>query len=128
MQNKKGVSLIVLIITILVMIIIAGVVNLEDENPVAEASEAVFRQEITDLKEELKIVIFKKIVNKEIKSPKEANATTYNEIITYIPDFPKKYKDKFIIREGELFVVVENLTESERLWINKDNIITEYVK
>lgn len=130
MKNRKGISLIVLIITILVMIILAGVVivNMSKDNPVKNASKSVFLQEISDLKEELKMIISKKIINKELKSPEDVNATGYTEIIKYIPDFPKKFADKFIIRKGELFVVKQNLIEEERKWLEENKIVEEYIE
>ena len=130
MKNKKGISLIVLIITIIVMIILAGVVivNMSKDNPVKNASKSVFLQEISDLKEELKMIISKKIINKELKSLEDVNATGYTEIIKYIPDFPKKFADKFVIRKGELFVVKQNLIEEERKWLEENKIIEEYTE
>jgi len=44
---KKGISLIVLVITIIVIIILAGAVilSLANNNPIAKATEAVYRQD-----------------------------------------------------------------------------------
>ena len=52
MKNKKGISLIVLVITILVMIILAGVVivSLQESNPINKAKEAGIRDTISQLR------------------------------------------------------------------------------
>lgn len=51
MKINKGVSLIVLIITIIVIIIIAGTVILtfSSNNPIEQANEAVFKQDVSTI-------------------------------------------------------------------------------
>ena len=53
MNNKKGISLIVLVITILVMIILAGVVivSLQNDNPVDKAKEAKAKSNEANLRQ-----------------------------------------------------------------------------
>lgn len=55
MKINKGVSLIVLIITIIVIIIIAGTVILtfSSNNPIEQANEAVFKQDVSTYGSEL---------------------------------------------------------------------------
>ena len=52
MNNKKGISLIVLVITILVMIILAGVVivSLQKNNPVQKANEAKLKDSVASVR------------------------------------------------------------------------------
>ena len=52
MKNKKGISLIVLVITILVMIILAGVVivSLQDNNPIGKAKLAKLQDSVSSVR------------------------------------------------------------------------------
>ena len=52
MNNKKGISLIVLVITILVMIILAGVVivSLQDNNPIWKAKTAKLQDSVSSIR------------------------------------------------------------------------------
>ena len=58
MNKRKGISLIVLVITILVMIILAGVVvvSLQKNNPIKKAQEAKILTAVSTLKEELQLL------------------------------------------------------------------------
>lgn len=53
MERKNGISLIVLVITILVMIILAGtvIVSLQESNPINKAKEASIRENISHLRQ-----------------------------------------------------------------------------
>ena len=52
MNNKKGISLIVLVITILVMIILAGVVvvSLQKNNPIEKSKEAKIKDSVASIR------------------------------------------------------------------------------
>jgi len=54
---KKGISLIVLVITIIVIIILAGAVilSLSTNNPIFSASEATFKSDMSNIKEEINL-------------------------------------------------------------------------
>ncbi|MCX8074405.1 MAG: hypothetical protein N2749_02320, partial [Clostridia bacterium] len=55
MKQKKGVSLIVLVITIIVVIIIATAVilGLSQNNPIDSAKEATFKSDLKNMEEEI---------------------------------------------------------------------------
>ncbi|MDD2376840.1 MAG: hypothetical protein PHO88_05160, partial [Clostridia bacterium] len=59
MKNKKGISLIVLVITIIVIIILAGAVilSLANNNPIESANEATFKTNVAEYNSELAIAI-----------------------------------------------------------------------
>ena len=104
MKNKKGISLIVLVITILVMIILAGVVivSLQDSNPIDKAKEAVKATDLSTYKEELQMNILNAMVkNPDIKKS-NINESTWEEIKKYIPSMKLEHKGKFEIINGEL--------------------------
>ena len=58
-KRRKGISLIVLVITILVMIILAGVVvvSLQKNNPIERAKEAKFKSNVSIYLEELSMTV-----------------------------------------------------------------------
>jgi hypothetical protein len=58
---KKGISLIVLVITIIIIIILAGsvILSLADNNPIASASEAKLKSDIDAIKSELNLYVLK---------------------------------------------------------------------
>ena len=59
LTHKRGISLIVLIVTIIVIIILAVVVILaiSDNNPISSAKEAIFKEDITSIQDELAMYI-----------------------------------------------------------------------
>ena len=76
MKNKRGISLIVLVITIIIIIILAGAVilNLADNNPIENASEA---QILSDLDTY--------IATKDYATHSDSDAaakTVYNQVIS----------------------------------------------
>ncbi|MDD2377202.1 MAG: hypothetical protein PHD15_05310, partial [Clostridia bacterium] len=62
MKNKKGISLIVLVITIIVIIILAGAVilSLANNNPIESANEATFKTNVAEYNSELAMAITNK--------------------------------------------------------------------
>lgn len=64
-ENKKGISLIVLIITIVVIIILAVaiIINLSNTNIVNNSNSAVIKSDIANLKQELELYISNEYMN-----------------------------------------------------------------
>ncbi|MDD2377022.1 MAG: hypothetical protein PHD15_03960, partial [Clostridia bacterium] len=62
MKNKKGISLIVLVITIIVIIILAGAVilSLANNNPIESSNEATFKTNVAEYNSELAMAISNK--------------------------------------------------------------------
>lgn len=74
MKNKKGITLIALIITILVMLILVGVVismAIEEEGVIKQAGDADEKTSIAQIIEETKIQVLDKQISKEGKVYKE---------------------------------------------------------
>lgn len=111
---KKGVSLIVLVITIIVMAIIAGTVilSMKDSNHIEEANIAVL---LTDLKNaQLDLETNLKLMKIETPGFEMDNVTAKNEeVYTYIKDLKKEYVGKVWISEGELFLVKGAFKQNE---------------
>ena len=118
-KRRKGISLIVLVITILVMLILSGVVivSLSKNNPVEKAKEATFKQDIKSLIEEYTLYLSNKIAEVPGFNHRTlyANKTSLiyadmdpNEKDKTILDIIKslkgsKYEDNLEIIQGEIF-------------------------
>ena len=125
---KKGVSLLILVITVVVLAILttAIVLNVETNNTIKNAADATLLEDIANFKEQLKMVTANKIMKKELKNLKDVNAKEFAEIQEFIPDFPVKYNGKFIIVEGELCAVKDKLVEGELKAI-QDSKVTKII-
>lgn len=113
MKKKKGISLIVLIVTIIVIIILAAAVilTLNKNNTLSSAKEAVFRQDIATMKEELEI--YKANITYKGENPETLNADkksdpSVQEIITSMSN---KYANIFKIEKGKLAYIGKNKDE-----------------
>lgn len=113
LTSKKGISLIVLIITIIVIIILAVtiILTINKNNTLSSAKEAVFRQDIATMKEELEI--YKANMKYNDKNPETLNADkksdpSVQEIITSMPN---KYANILKIEDGKLVYIGKNKDE-----------------
>ena len=101
---KKGVSLIVLVITIIVMVIIAGVViiSVEDNNPIINAHETRFKTDLATVKEDAE----RKMQELIISGRGEFDIKTYNrtpeEMNVFVEKMPEDLKGFVIIENGEV--------------------------
>lgn len=79
-MNKKGFSLVVLIITIIVMIIIAAtvVLNLEDTNTINEATESKLSGQLDNVQQKLSEIVSEKMMeNKRDLLPSDRKFMNY---------------------------------------------------
>lgn len=109
-MNKKGISLIVLIVTIIVMVILAGVVivNITENNPMQDAKVTKFKTNYVNMKEELEKNILKEEILKE-----EINLVSYGELKKYMPSMTKEFAKKVVVKEGKLLLNTKNLSGRE---------------
>ncbi|MEG1485581.1 MAG: hypothetical protein RSC28_09460 [Bacteroidales bacterium] len=112
-------SLIVLVITILVMIILAGVVvvSLTKNNPIGKAGEALFKSDIGSFKDELNLGVISELAKSSRLQKTDINAIG-KDMLKYIPSMTDKYIDKLEIVDAELVFIGDK--ESEKEWA--DNI------
>lgn len=126
MQNRKGISLIVLVITIIVMIIIAGVViiSLNDENSVAEAKKVAFQNEIASTQEALEINLKTREMKDSNFDRYSVNATTEDEIKQYVKKVDKEVVKYLEVQDGMLVLrkIYSTSTDERVLWIKELNI------
>ena len=118
-KNNKGITLISLIITIIVMLILAGVslsMIMGDNSVLKQASKATISQELSKIKEEFEMeslgdTIFAKVNRTQNKT---ASALALGEELKeYIPNLPDEYVDKLAIFNGKLVYLSKDATEEE---------------
>ena len=117
-ENKKGISLIVLVVTIVVIIILVATVlyNITDGKIFGVANESVFKNDLRVIEEEFEMFVQTKATQSvgkfEIESLNAAdNGLTYNtktnekekDIYDVIPTAKKGSYGKFEIIKGELY-------------------------
>lgn len=130
MKRKKGISLIVLVITIIVIIILAGsvILNLSKNNPIESAKKAKFLSDIDTFKSDLVTYILSKsastqgrynqsLLSADINSLTENgdpadNSKNITSVITSMKN--TKYAEILEIVSGELVYVGDN--ENEIIW------------
>ena len=121
MKKSKGITIIALIITIIVMIILAGVVLATlsgDSGPITKAQEATIMSELSRYKEELELYKIEKY-SENLEFEEETltagkNVLVYNtqkqeevgkaNIKTIIPDISDTYLEKIEVIKGELLI------------------------
>ena len=116
MRNKKAISLIVLVITIIVMIILASaiIMSLDNASIFNKAESAVLMSDAKNYLNEVNLSFAEEKMEDMGFITSEVNAVTVEDIQKYIPDFEEKYYGKLIIQNGEVVYVAGNVTEEEK--------------
>ena len=127
MKKEKGITLIALVITIIVLLILAGVTiqTLTGDNGLlGKTSESKFITEIQHYNEELKLAITEDYTNSMGNRQNKFNVrrSSYNDENSFtnamkskIPSFNNKYANKLEIKEDQLNYIGED--EQERTWL-----------
>ena len=115
---KKGISLLVTIITIVVMIILSGtvVIGLIDNNPIEKAREAEFKAAFKNY--EVEFITYTLNLASNPAKLKELNAVG-DQIRIYIPSVKLDYIGLLEVVEGKLYANFEKIDESKKItWLN----------
>ncbi|MDD2376753.1 MAG: SUMF1/EgtB/PvdO family nonheme iron enzyme [Clostridia bacterium] len=131
MKEIKGISLIVLVITIVVIIILAGAVilSLANNNPIASANEATFESNVASYNSELALVISKEYLQDNLFSPSAFNKGVWDgtggnvtgTIKQYITSITPEDGAKFEIQSGKIVYV--GIDETEENWLTNIGIL-----
>jgi len=137
MKNNKGISLIVLVITIIVIIILAGsvILSLYTNNPISQASAARFKSDAQEINSEFELWISSKYVSSGgTFDPSTVNidnvsktygGQTISQILTTLKG---DNLDKYQILNGKLTYVGKIKEESDLLKDIGINVYLPYVK
>ena len=115
-EQKKGISLIVLVITIIVMIILASavIISLSNSNIITKAKEAVLKTDVKNFAGELSVSLAEQKLNNKDLEFGDVTETDVEEIKKYIPNFDEKYAGKIFIQNGELVYDASKVTANEK--------------
>ena len=120
-MNKNGISLIVLVITIIVMIIIAGaiILSLSNGNVISKAKEAKFSSDAKTYSSELTLAISEQYISNSSFNPAEfsalawdGGATITGTVKQYISSMNVKDANKYVISEGKLKYIGTDVYET----------------
>lgn len=128
---KKGLSLIMLIITIVIILILSSMVilNLNNGNLVSRASEVQFKNDLRTYQNEIAMYISSKKVKAEldgnvyytVKLNADSSSLVYDgqasngeNIITIITTMKAEDMNKYVVSEGKLCYLPEAFPESTR--------------
>ena len=117
LTHKRGISLIVLIVTIIVIIILAAAVilTITKSNPVSSAKEATFKEDMSNMQDELSMYLSKKYTDNPTSFDKSSVNLSGDSMVTELPS-TKKYKDKISVVEGKLTLYDDKVNSDEKKW------------
>ena len=121
LTHKRGISLIVLIVTIIVIIILAAAVilTITKNNPVSSAKEATFKEDMSNIQDELSMYLSKKYTDNPTSFDKSSVNLSGDSMVTELPS-TKKYKDKISVVEGKLILNNSSkVNTDEKKWFNE---------
>lgn len=133
-MNKKGISLIVLIITIIIMLILTSIIVLSfsENNPIGKANEAKFKSDLSGFRDELAATHADKSISDPDYVPEDVNVNEgkYTTIKQYIPDITEEYANILLIKKGKLLYIGDdtndNYREEEEKWAKNIGIESPY--
>jgi len=130
MKRNKGISLIVLVITIIVIIILAGsvILSLANNNPIIKAKEATFKTSMDAYNSELLLYTTKQYATDTSFNPDTLNASTIVEVQSIIKNATTEEAKKLKIVQGKLSYIGSD--QNEINWSKELNISLDipYVK
>ena len=120
LTHKRGISLIVLIVTIIVIIILAAAVilTITKNNPVSSAKEATFKEDMSNIQDELSMYLSKKYTDNPLSFEKSSVNLSGESMVTELPS-TKKYKDKVSVIKGKLVWAGETENNTEYKWFSE---------
>lgn len=130
-KKKSGISMIVLIITIIVSIILLSVVllNIERNNPIDSAKEVRFKNDIDNFINEISITYTNKKTENLKYNFTDMDATIGRktdddkyEIEEYIPSITEEYVDRLGLKDGQLVYREIDFSEEEAKWLEESGV------
>ena len=132
-ENKRGISLIILIVTIIVVIILASaiILSFKEKNPINRANEAKFKADLDSFRNEL-LNTHNEKENENFEYVREdinADAGDYIKMKVFIPDITEDYSKILAIKNGRLVYVDKtnpNYDENDSKYAEEIGIGTSY--
>jgi type II secretory pathway pseudopilin PulG len=129
--NRRGISLIVLVITIIVIVILAGavIINLANNGPVMQASQATFKANLAEYNNELSLYISNQYLLNDGKFNSDSlNALTPAEVKDIIKGITAEDAQKIRVIDGKLAYI--GADQNEIVWAEQMDVSLDvpYVK
>ena len=120
LTHRRGISLIALIVTIIVIIILAAAVilTITKNNPVSSAKEATFKEDMSNIQDELSMYLSKKYTDNPTSFEKSSVNLSGDSMVTELPS-TKKYKEKVSVIKGKLVWAGETENNTEYKWFSE---------
>ena len=120
LTHRRGISLIALIVTIIVIIILAAAVilTITKNNPVSSAKEATFKEDMSNIQDELSMYLSKKYTDNPTSFKKSSVNLSGDSMVTELPS-TKKYKEKVSVIKGKLVWAGETENNTEYKWFSE---------
>ena len=116
MKNKRAISLIVLVITIIVIAILAAtiIITLSNTNIISQTSDAVFKSDLQSYKEMYEMYVTDQTAKNSGYNRATINAVYGDELYTKIfGDVPEKHRNSLKVSNGSLVYKTEGSAEKE---------------
>ena len=119
-KNNTGITLVSLVITIIVMLILAGVslnMIMGDTSVLKQASRATISKKLSEIKEEFEMQALGDSIASRVNRTESKSATAIalgEDLKEYIPGIPEEYIDKIAIFNGNLVFLSKDATEEEK--------------
>lgn len=126
MNKSKGITLIALVITIIVMLILLGVtINIVIQGGlITTTKKATYQTELSIIKEELEVKKAIKVVENGGNIPSDYNISIDDLDIS--DELKNKYRDKLLIENGKLYYDSEVITNTEEQeWCEQQQIYSK---
>ena len=120
LTHRRGISLIALIVTIIVIIIlaVAVILTITKNNPVSSAKEATFKEDMSNIQDELSMYLSKKYTDNPTSFKKSSVNLSGDSMVTELPS-TKKYKEKVSVIKGKLVWAGETENNTEYKWFSE---------
>ena len=119
-KNNTGITLVSLVITIIVMLILAGVslnMIMGDTSVLKQASRATISKKLSEIKEEYEVQALGHEIQAKVNRTESKNASACvmgEDLKEFIPSIDKEYINKIAIFSGDLVFLDEGATEEEK--------------
>ena len=119
-MNNRGITLVSLVITIIVMLILAGVslsMIMGDTSVLKQASRATISKKLSEIKEEYEVQALGHEIQAKVNRTESKNASACvmgDDLKEFIPSLDEEYINKLAIFGGDLVFLDEGATEEEK--------------
>ena len=119
-MNNRGITLVSLVITIIVMLILAGVslsMIMGDTSVLKQASRATISKKLSEIKEEYEVQALGHEIQAKVNRTESKNASACvmgEDLKEFIPSLDEEYINKLAIFGGDLVFLDEGATEEEK--------------